>query len=467
MNTYHWDKRMDIDVESRRKRLKMLGDFVASAREKIFGLVKDLQWDIKSLDQKEEMVKCPYDGGHVMPKSSLPSHVESCKFKNQCYHPEDKPFPPPSVDPNCSSILRVDKALQASILRQAKAKNPAMMTGYPGALDDRDVPMTSDRLMSSLTSDERAAIHSYVVSNTVSSGETKEISLLEQDLEKNFKNKKEEKKDKTPLEKLIEERNAKRRKESKKVHINRKSHVEIIREVIENQMEVYVEWLKDQNMLKTEDVESLKADVSENQSEGEISESDVKQEYPLVSSHMLNDSKPFESDRRERNREPRESLRNYNGRDQNEYSDSRGQNYSHYNRDSQSKYHHSRESGNKQYWEKEGTSYRGDDRKGYRDHDHKKYSYNEKESHVRHETKKYKCEKYWDGGAHVVKDVSSDEDGERETKVRKRYAEKTDSGKKRDSGKRHHKKKRRRHSSDSDGDRRAKHKKDVVHKRNE
>ncbi|XP_071450820.1 U11/U12 small nuclear ribonucleoprotein 48 kDa protein-like [Hetaerina americana] len=458
---------MNIDLEKRKAQLKILNRYISDARGIVFDVTKQLQWDVKSLDQKQEMVCCPFDDGHVVPKSSLQRHVECCKLSKQCYHPEDIPFPPVPVDLNASSVLKVDKDLQVSILRQAKEKNPAMLIGFPGAVDDRDVAMTSDRFMSSLTSDERSAIHSYVISKTVSPNEGKDISLLEQDLEKNFKNKKEETRDKTPLERLIEERDAKRRKEGKKVHINRKSHTEIIREVIENQMEVYVEWLKDEKIIKREEAEPAQLVESDNHSEGEIIEPPIKQEC-ISGSGFSDNMKSF--DWNERQRKPRDSSdrkRSYQRRELYESSDGWRQSDQHKFQESHSRSHHSRDSGSKNYWDSESTSCRESERRNYKEHDYKKfsskYSADEKGSS---QGMKHSSEKYWDGGTHVVKEhASSGEEVETESKGRKRRREKTDSGKKQEREKRHHKSRRRHHSIESDGDDRTKYCKEKDRRR--
>lgn len=116
-----------------------------------------------------------------------------------------------------------------------------MITGIPPmGLDDRPIPKTADRLTSDFTVDERRILYDFVIQKTKAAPTVKV-----EELDMPFK-KEEKERPKTYLERLAAERDAKRRKVSKKVHTNRKSHVEIMREVIQNQMELYEEHLKHQ-----------------------------------------------------------------------------------------------------------------------------------------------------------------------------------------------------------------------------
>lgn len=63
---------------------------------------------------------------------------------------------------------------------------------------------------------------------------------------------------------LVQERNLKRRRAKHKgVHTNKKSHVEVLREVINQQMEIYTEYMSGQtNVGDTTDIQSTKTDDS-------------------------------------------------------------------------------------------------------------------------------------------------------------------------------------------------------------
>lgn len=67
---------------------------------------------------------------------------------------------------------------------------------------------------------------------------------------------------------MIQERNLKRRRTKHKgVHTNKKSHVEILREVINQQMEMYTEYISGQTSARdTTDIQSTKTDDSTHES---------------------------------------------------------------------------------------------------------------------------------------------------------------------------------------------------------
>ncbi|GLH01744.1 U11/U12 small nuclear ribonucleoprotein 48 kDa protein [Gryllus bimaculatus] len=106
----------------------------------------------------------------------------------------------------------------------------------------RLVPKTSDRLTADFTSDERRILYDFVISKTkpVEDVKVEELQLIG-DLKRD-----EQPRPKSKLELLIEQRDAKRRRISykKKVHTNRKTHTEILREVIQNQMDLVEQIIK-------------------------------------------------------------------------------------------------------------------------------------------------------------------------------------------------------------------------------
>lgn len=107
---------------------------------------------------------------------------------------------------------------------------------------NRLISRTSDRLIADFTSDERKAIYEYVITNSVKPDIGDDIADM---------NKATSRSDDTKrisfLQLLAQERNLKRRRTKHRgVHTNKKSHIEILREVINQQMEMYVEYISDQ-----------------------------------------------------------------------------------------------------------------------------------------------------------------------------------------------------------------------------
>lgn len=68
-----------------------------------------------------------------------------------------------------------------------------------------------------------------------------------------------EKKTLTEKEKMMQERDSKRRRvKYKSVHTSKKSHTEVMRELIDNQMGLYVDWIKQKQEKERREKERLK-----------------------------------------------------------------------------------------------------------------------------------------------------------------------------------------------------------------
>lgn len=124
-------------------------------------------------------------------------------------------------------------------------------------MGERLVPRTSDRIVIDFTSDERKALYDYVIANTSKPDIGDDIANIN-----NLEPQQKEDKELSFLELLIQERNLKRRRAKHKgVHTNKKSHVEILREVINQQMEIYVDYISGQsNSERATDVRNTKTD---------------------------------------------------------------------------------------------------------------------------------------------------------------------------------------------------------------
>lgn len=106
----------------------------------------------------------------------------------------------------------------------------------------RLIPCTSTRLISDFTSDERKALYEYVITHTVKPDIGRDITDINKP-----KLQDKDSKEMSVLEMLVQERNLKRRRAKHRgVHTNKKSHVEILREVIDQQMEIYTDYIMEQ-----------------------------------------------------------------------------------------------------------------------------------------------------------------------------------------------------------------------------
>lgn len=146
-------------------------------------------------------------------------------------------------------------------------------------MGERLIPRTSNRIFTDFTCDERKILYDYVVANTIKPDIGHDIT----DIQKQNSEDKEDKEDKklSFLEVLIQERNLKRRRAKHRgVHTNKKSHTEILREVIHQQMQLYIEYITDThtNNHTTETVTST-----------EIQNSDINNHVNMQNSDLLID----------------------------------------------------------------------------------------------------------------------------------------------------------------------------------
>ncbi|XP_063225418.1 G patch domain-containing protein 8-like [Bacillus rossius redtenbacheri] len=234
---------MDFNCEERRTQLKSLQEFITLIRSQVSSVGQELGWSTEyKNDSGPELVECPESSEHRVPKERLEAHVERCRWRREGYHQDDVPLPagPPHAVPH-EKCVQIGKEEQMEIFREALNLNPSLNIKCVGWYDDRPAPQTGSRWVADFTPDERRVLYDHAVSRT-----SRQEAVKLEDLTVSFQ-KEEKPKPKSLLEQLAEERDAKRRRvsqRSKKVHTNRKSQTEILREVILNQMEVLVEWQK-------------------------------------------------------------------------------------------------------------------------------------------------------------------------------------------------------------------------------
>ncbi|KAL6422995.1 hypothetical protein ACFW04_010468 [Cataglyphis niger] len=226
--------------DSRKQQLEELKNFTDAVNKEITNIVGTLGWTMENTmaNIDKEYFTCPYDPSHQLTEGSLNDHLISCQWKTEGYGKLDIPLSEPTLSTDSLFSIKFDERLQNEILKKAKEQNPAMQIG----IGERLIPRTSDRLLTDFTSDERKALYDYVISNTAKPDIGQDIA--------NIGNLKQEKEDKklSFLELLVQERNLKRRRAKHKgVHTNKKSHVEILRELINQQMEIYTDYMLEQN----------------------------------------------------------------------------------------------------------------------------------------------------------------------------------------------------------------------------
>lgn len=229
-------------MKHREEAIKEISSFIDSTEKRLQNFMKQIGWCRLG---KEEMITCPLNPNHYMPQSSLAKHLETCSWIADGYSKEEKEKSLSSSHffyKNSTSVVPVliDEEIQHKIICEANGRNPLQEDSGP----KKKVPRTMDRCMTELTQKERLAIYDYVVEYAKVTN--KPVSIKLEDLQMNFtkSDKSDNKEPKSHLEVLAEERDYKRRRPSyraKNVHITKKSYTEILKEVIQNQVEFLIE----------------------------------------------------------------------------------------------------------------------------------------------------------------------------------------------------------------------------------
>lgn len=231
---------MDFNLDVRLKQLQNLEHYISSSWDKVHSVLDRIKWNIKEVTEDNQIIKCSVDPAHRIHAVNADEHILKCTLRKQGYKLDENFLSEPLHDVN-SSIL-IDDHKKIDILSTAHKSTPNFKSGWNGQDPD---PKTADRLVSTFSSDERLALYTYAVENTVGPTTLPEFNIVQPP--------KGENKTFTYEELLKQERDAKRRRiKYKSVHTNRKNHTEVLREVIDGQMQLYKDWLenKDEVSLK-------------------------------------------------------------------------------------------------------------------------------------------------------------------------------------------------------------------------
>ncbi|KAM5298911.1 U11/U12 small nuclear ribonucleoprotein 48 kDa protein [Ctenodactylus gundi] len=244
-------------LEERRRLREELSEFVESCYRTLEEVTASLGWSLDQLDPGEEaaaaedeVVMCPYDSNHHMPKSSLSKHMESCRLRKLGYTKEEEVemYNPDFFYENVKvPSITLDKNSQFQIIKQARTAlgkdgdcyNQKTYSSVPV-----EVPLNHKRFVCDLTQADRLALYDFVVEETKKQRSDSQViendSDLFVDLAAKVNQDNSRKSPKSYLEILAEVRDYKRRRQSyraKNVHITKKSYTEVIRDVINVHME--------------------------------------------------------------------------------------------------------------------------------------------------------------------------------------------------------------------------------------
>ncbi|XP_072379259.1 U11/U12 small nuclear ribonucleoprotein 48 kDa protein-like [Diabrotica undecimpunctata] len=263
---------MSFNIEVRKKQLHSLNQYINSTKDKIDSILNYLGWTAKSVLDASDSISCPLNKKHIMPIEKIEEHVQKCSLISSSYKTNEDFL---SETPKLSStLISLDLSKKMEIFNEAQQQNSKFKSAWNQIEPD---PKTSDRLFSTYSPDERLAIYDYCVQNTEGPPVPEEICM-------NIKesNRKE---DTTPTaeEELKKQRDAKRRPvKYKSVHTSRsKSYIEIMREVIQNQTDMYKDYL----MEKQKEQEEI-----ERKRQQEILEkAETYEQFPHIDSRVVYD----------------------------------------------------------------------------------------------------------------------------------------------------------------------------------
>uniref|UniRef100_H0VB55 Small nuclear ribonucleoprotein U11/U12 subunit 48 n=1 Tax=Cavia porcellus TaxID=10141 RepID=H0VB55_CAVPO len=165
-------------VEERRRLQEELSEFVENCYRTLGEVTASLGWSLDQLDPGEEeaaegeVVICPYDSNHHMPKSSLPKHMASCRLRKMGYtkEEEDELYNPDFFYENAKvPSITLNKDSQFQIINQARTKvgkdgdcyNQRVYSSLPV-----EVPLNHKRFVCDLTQADRLALYDFVVEET-------------------------------------------------------------------------------------------------------------------------------------------------------------------------------------------------------------------------------------------------------------------------------------------------------------
>lgn len=324
-------------VEERRRLREELSEFVESCWRTLEEVTTSLGWTLDRLvpgeeeaAAEDEVVICPYDSNHHMPKSSLAKHMESCRLRKLGYtkEEEDKMYNSdffyenakvPSVTLNKDSQYQIIKRARAAVGKDGDCYNQRVYSSLPV-----EVPLNHKRFVCDLTQADRLALYDFVVEETKKkrsdSQSIENDSDLFVDLAAKVNQDNSRKSPKSYLEILAEVRDYKRRRQSyraKNVHITKKSYTEVIRDVISVHMEELAgHWQEEQQRAedaaeKAEERRSASADSRQSGGSCLDAEGARRRRARSRSPHKRRRNKDKEKDGDSRRRKERDGERHH------------------------------------------------------------------------------------------------------------------------------------------------------------
>ncbi|XP_033733853.1 U11/U12 small nuclear ribonucleoprotein 48 kDa protein-like [Pecten maximus] len=280
-----------------------LKQFVDVCQNDLNNILQGIGWTAENILEHDNRGLCPHDSNHVMPAASLDKHAAICPLLKKGYTKEE------AIQQRESSrffyegqeasvpTVKIDQELTNKILWDHHVKNRSIFYGQ------KDECLTRDNQEVRLTASERAAIYEHVVSKAKEEREFMPLDdeFLTMNLEEFVKKKITGKDGSTGnnpsnyLEYIKTERDYKRRRQTyraKNVYTTKKSYTEVIRDVIENQTDLFASFMNLESRRNTE-----KEDTEE------ISKGQSSDRIGVETEELLMDRKKNYSSSRDRSRE--------------------------------------------------------------------------------------------------------------------------------------------------------------------
>lgn len=243
------------EASARQECLDSLDEFISKCQENITAMLDTLGWTPEHFVQPRTLTTCPYNSDHKMPKSSLETHKAVCNLVTQGCSKEDamKILEDTSyyyAKASCVYNVKLDIETLNSVLWNHHVQNHSVFYGY------KKMAQTPEEEQSMMSREDRLGLAEYIIKRAKEANRLKELGqdelLVSENLADLIKKDNEERK-LDPVEEMAALRDYRRRRQTyraKNVHITKKSHTEIMREVINNQIEMYSQSLKTDEVLE-------------------------------------------------------------------------------------------------------------------------------------------------------------------------------------------------------------------------
>ncbi|XP_050532755.1 U11/U12 small nuclear ribonucleoprotein 48 kDa protein-like [Daktulosphaira vitifoliae] len=222
------------EVQYRLATLKEFEHNLNDRLDKLTNFVDIIGWSWDEIPEiNDSMVECPLIKEHKIHPSKFDVHYEVCKLKRQGYDKSIKLYPELGCYNLFNQTLRFDDHMQLEVIKKCHLESNFSLNIKS---DFRGVSQSIQQYVCDFTPDERRILYNHAVSSTKKPSNEGACSVLIES-DKFIKANNEELK--SELELLQEQRDAKRRRiayRGKRVHTDRKSYIEVLREVIEGQI---------------------------------------------------------------------------------------------------------------------------------------------------------------------------------------------------------------------------------------